>query len=105
MCRTATGAVSTKPFCGNLSSATGSNIVAIGVCGQCQVEESGGGGPSDCTSSSGTCAKGSCESGEICCQSGACASSQANCWYFKVLFSLNVNCAKKISMLSLNKKI
>ena len=72
--------MSTKPFCGNIASALGANVVAVGVCGQCQIVSGGGGGPSDCTSSGGTCVQGSCELGEFCCQSGACASFQANCW-------------------------
>ena len=79
LCRTATGAETAKPFCGTFSSAIGANTVAIGTCGKCQLQIGGGLGPSDCTSSGGTCVLGSCDTGEVCCQSGACGSSQANC--------------------------
>ena len=79
MCRTATGAVASKPFCGTTTSALGANVVAVGVCGQCQIVAGGGGGPSDCTSTTGTCVQGSCEIGELCCQSGACQMFQSEC--------------------------
>ena len=79
MCRTATGTLETKPFCGTTVSALGANVVAVGVCGQCQTVSGGGGGPSDCTSSGGTCDQGSCELGELCCSSGACKSFQSEC--------------------------
>ena len=79
LCRTATGAVETKPFCGTITSALGANVVAVGVCGQCQIDDTGAGGPSDCTSSGGTCVQGSCELGEFCCSSGACKSFQSEC--------------------------
>ena len=46
MCRTATGSEENKPFCGTVVSALGANVVAVGVCGQCQITAGGGGGPS-----------------------------------------------------------
>ena len=80
MCQTAIGAEANKPFCGNLISALGANVVSVGICGQCQTVNGGGGGPSDCTSSGGTCVQGSCDTGELCCASGACQMFQADCW-------------------------
>ena len=80
LCRTASGAEETKPFCGTVVSALGANVVAVGVCGQCQTVEGGGGGPSDCASDgTGTCSQGSCETGELCCKSGACKSFRSEC--------------------------
>lgn len=78
-CRTATGAETAKPFCGNLASALGANVVPVGVCGQCQTVAGGGGGPSDCTSTGGTCAQGTCQIGELCCASGACEMFESDC--------------------------
>lgn len=79
LCRTATGNEDTKPFCGTIVSALGANVVAVGVCGQCQIVSGGGGGPSDCTTTTGTCGQGSCETGELCCATGACKSFQSEC--------------------------
>ena len=79
MCRTAVGNEETKPFCGTLESALGANVVAVGVCGQCQTLAGGDGAPSDCTATDGTCIQGSCEIGELCCANGSCKSFQSEC--------------------------
>ena len=52
MCRTATGNVESRPFCGTVASALGANVVPVGVCGQCQTIAGGDGAPSDCKASS-----------------------------------------------------
>ena len=79
LCRTATGADTLKPFCGTTVSALGANVVPVGVCGQCQIVSGGGGGPSDCTTTTGTCVQGSCETGELCCKTGACQLLRSEC--------------------------
>ena len=79
LCRTATGNEEVKPFCGTVVSALGANVVAVGVCGQCQLVSGGGGGPSDCQVTAGTCSQGSCEIGELCCSTGACKTFRADC--------------------------
>ena len=72
--------MTTKPFCGTITTALGANTVAVGVCGQCQVNPNDGSvGASDCTSTGGTCVQGSCNVGELCCSSGACKSFQSEC--------------------------
>ena len=57
----------------------GANVVPVGVCGQCQIVSGGGGGPSDCTATTGTCVQGSCETGELCCKTGACQLLRSEC--------------------------
>lgn len=78
MCRTATGNADTKPFCGTTTSALGANVVPVGVCGQCQQPQDGG-GPSDCKASGGTCVQGTCETGELCCANGSCKLFSSEC--------------------------
>ena len=54
------------------------NVVAIGECGKCQVDENGGGGDSSCNSGSTdrpNCPDNtSCPPSTVCCFSGQCAS-------------------------------
>ena len=82
-CTTGTGAVATKPFCGNSASALGTIPVNVGVCGQCQTNSAGGDnadGPSSCRKADASkCVQGTCDSGNVCCASGECATSNANC--------------------------
>ena len=62
-----------------MASSSGNRVVAIGVCGQCQTDASGGGSPTLCSKTNSACVQGSCESNEICCLTGECATSNANC--------------------------
>ena len=70
------------PFCGNDASASEKNQrVPKGVCGRCQVNPTGGGGPSKCSASKPTLCRtpNSCGGSLLCCFDGRCAATEKDC--------------------------